>query len=126
MPRCHESASDTAGLKCAPETGPNVRISATNAAPVAIVFASKAIATFPPASRSPMIPEPTTAIRRKAVPTNSAVIRARRLNLIGDLYHPVPSSGLACRSTHEEAKGKDRFVYPIEGKLPGKHFVPLP
>ena len=48
MPLCDGSASETAGLKWAPETGPNVRISATKAAPVVIVFASKAIATFPP------------------------------------------------------------------------------
>ena len=35
------SASVTAGLKWAPEIGPKARISATSAAPVASVFASK-------------------------------------------------------------------------------------
>src|SRR4051812_7892717 len=35
-------------------------MSATKAAPVAIVFASSAIAMFPPARRSPMMPEPTS------------------------------------------------------------------
>ena len=35
------SASVTAGFKCAPEIGPNVRMRATNAAPVVIVFAMR-------------------------------------------------------------------------------------
>jgi hypothetical protein len=51
-----------------PEIGPNVRTSAASAAPVAIVFASSASATFPPASRSAMMPEPTTAATRNPVP----------------------------------------------------------
>src|SRR5262252_5454555 len=63
------------GLKCAPEIGPNVRIRAMRAAPVAIEFASRAIATFPAASRSPMMPEPTMAASNRAVPTASLVAR---------------------------------------------------
>ena len=50
-----------------------VRINTTSMAPVASVFASRAIATFPPARRSPMMPEPTTVARRNAVPSASAV-----------------------------------------------------
>jgi len=61
MPFWEASARVTAGLKCAPETGPNVRIRATSAVPVATAFARSAIAMFPPQRRSPMIPEPTTA-----------------------------------------------------------------
>src|SRR5262249_19719966 len=64
-PRCEASASVTGGLRCAPDTGPNVRIRVTSAEPVAIVFASRAIATFPPESRSPMIPEPPMAAKGK-------------------------------------------------------------
>jgi hypothetical protein len=41
----------TAGFKCAPEIGPNARMIAMSAPPVAIVFASRAMATLPPANR---------------------------------------------------------------------------
>src|SRR5260370_2745103 len=72
------AAKLTAGLKCAPEIGANARIKATSAAPVAMVLARSAVATFPPASRSAMIQEPTTAATRKPVPANSAVARRAR------------------------------------------------
>src|SRR4051812_6678792 len=48
---------------------------ATSAAPVAIVFASNASPTLPPARRSPMMPEPTTAANSIAVPVASATRR---------------------------------------------------
>src|SRR6266550_7357795 len=50
-------------------------MSATRAAPVASVFARSATATLPPARRSPIMPEPTTAASNSAVPTLSAVTR---------------------------------------------------
>src|SRR5712672_4318699 len=62
---------------------PKVRIRATSAAPVAIVFASNAKATFPPASRSAIIPDPTTAATRSKFPRNSAVRRLGRLGFTG-------------------------------------------
>ena len=46
-------ATVTAGFKWAPDTGPNVRMSATSAAPVAIVFARSAMATLPPPGALP-------------------------------------------------------------------------
>src|SRR5215467_1620829 len=54
--------------------GPNVRMSATSAAPVASVLARRAMATFPPDSLSPIMPEPMTVARRKAVPVASEAV----------------------------------------------------
>jgi hypothetical protein len=58
------------------------------AAPVAIVFASSASAAFPPASRSAMIPEPTTAATKNPVPTNSAAILRDRFAVIASRCDP--------------------------------------
>src|SRR5687768_2000434 len=71
-PPCDAAASVTTGFICAPEIGPKARIRHSRAAPVARLFASSAMATFPPDSRSPMMPEPTTAQTSSAVATNSA------------------------------------------------------
>src|ERR1700689_4570645 len=51
--------------------GAKARMRATRAAPVAMVFANSAMAKFPPARRSPVMPEPTTAATRNAVPRAS-------------------------------------------------------
>jgi hypothetical protein len=48
-------------------------MSATRAAPVAMVFSSKASETFPEESLSAMMPDPTTAASKKAVPIASAI-----------------------------------------------------
>src|SRR5579872_4252257 len=67
-------------------------MSTRSAHPVATALARSAKAVFPWASASAMIPEPTTATRRKAVPTPSATARAAipRLILRGDhaRFHP--------------------------------------
>jgi hypothetical protein len=47
-------------------------INTTNIAPVASELQSSDMATLPPARRSAMMPEPTIAARRKAVPSDSA------------------------------------------------------
>ena len=67
-----ERAIVTAGLKWAPEIGPSARMIAMSPAPVASVFARSAMATFPPARRSPMMPDPTTVASKSAVPRPSA------------------------------------------------------
>ena len=67
--------SDTAGLKCAPETGPSARIRTTRMAPVGMVLPSSARAMLPPASFSAMMPEPTTVATRSPVPSASAAMR---------------------------------------------------
>ena len=51
------------------------------AAPVASVLPSNAMATFPAASLSPMMPEPITAASRRAVPRNSPA-RRRGVSII--------------------------------------------
>src|SRR5262245_61163131 len=49
-----------------------------------MALASKAMATFPPASRSPIMPEPTTAASNSAVPTNSPALERRSAALSRD------------------------------------------
>src|SRR5271166_3320381 len=82
MPPCMASASVTTGLKCAPEIGPSARIRATKAAPVAMELARSASATLPPAKRSAMMPEPTMAISRNAVPRASVAARRTTASLL--------------------------------------------
>src|SRR6188508_2751172 len=69
-------------------------MSATSPAPVATALARRAIATFPPASCSPMMPEPTTVASRRAVPTASAAARRARSGLIGDRARRATGGGL--------------------------------
>src|ERR1700722_13030657 len=66
---------DTAGLKCAPLTGPRSAIKVARTATVAPVFAMSATAKFPAASRSAMIPEPITVAASRSEPKPSAAMR---------------------------------------------------
>src|SRR6202007_2472606 len=105
--------TDTTGLKCAPEIGPNVRIRAISAAPVAIVFASNANATLPFASRSAMIPEPITAATSNNVPRNSAVRRLGRLGFTGfaNAVHFSIHDGLGMMERAELLVHKNTTLY---------------
>src|SRR5689334_15677892 len=78
IPPRMRSASVTTGLKCAPDTAPNARMSATSAAPVAIEFSSNCNPVSSGDSRCAAMPEPTTAATRSAVPVASAVARRAR------------------------------------------------
>jgi hypothetical protein len=66
---------------------------------------------FPPASRSPMMPEPTTAARRKAVPTASATTRRARSGAWCSRGTPDTIGRFAARSS--------RFV-GVTGAAPGE------
>jgi hypothetical protein len=66
---------ETAGLKCAPLIGPSSAINVPSTATVAAVLAKSATATFPPASRSAMMPEPTTVAASSSDPIASAIKR---------------------------------------------------
>src|SRR5215471_12403711 len=65
-----------------------------------MLFARSAIAALPEDSLSPMIPEPTIASSRKAVPMNSATARRRivTFNLQTDRYEIFSRRGCAATS----------------------------
>lgn len=67
-----ESAAVTTGLKWALETGPNIKMSTANPKTVAVEFSKSCKPTSSGDSCAAAIPEPTTTVTSKAVPTNSA------------------------------------------------------
>ena len=69
------STSDTTGLKCAPETGPNIKMIANSPAAVAAAFSSSCRPASSGDSRWAAMPEPTTSAARNALPRNSASSR---------------------------------------------------
>ena len=71
--RLMQKATETTGLKWAPDIEPKIVIIQYSMQPVAIAFARRAIAVFPLAKLSPIIPLPTTLIKSMAEPLNSAI-----------------------------------------------------
>ena len=103
------------------------RISTTRIAPVGMVLHSSAIAPFPPASRCAMMPEPTTAASRNAVPSASAAARrdrstSRRAGLRG--ARPACRSRAAgfaascCRAPRSAARRRCRCAGSACGRRP--------
>src|SRR5690242_4117714 len=79
--RRERKATVTAGFRCAPEMGPKTAIRTISIAPVASELHRSARASFPPASRSAIMPEPTMAASKNAVPKPSAKSLRGRLDV---------------------------------------------
>src|SRR5258708_36966627 len=118
MPPREAAVRVTAGLRAPQEIGPIARIKQINAAPVASVLASSAKATFPPASLSPVIPEPTTAARRKAVPRASATARRER---VMDRVSPLRAATWRT-ARHVGLFGADEGTHKLTIHLVGQFF----
>src|SRR3954447_8106608 len=73
-----QSTAETTGLKCAPDTGPNSRMSTVSPRNVAVEFSSSCRPTSPGERRSAAMPEPTTTVTSRPVPRSSAVSRLPR------------------------------------------------
>src|SRR5438046_239353 len=74
------------------------------------------MAILPPANFSPMMPEPTTAARRKAVPKPSATMRRERVIKRKPFSgaaagRAASSSGFACSN-----KGADKLISHLSGQ----------
>src|SRR3954471_12688484 len=111
MPPKQRSASVTTGLKWAPETEPNARMSATRPPAVAIEFSSSCSPVSFGERRWAKMPEPTTTATRRPVPTASAVALRPRLGVIGSRVEDVSQHGQALRD--------DRAVHPAPVLLLG-------
>ena len=107
-----QSAAETTGLKCAPETGPNNRISTARPNTVAVEFSNNCSPTSFGESRCAAIPDPTTTVTSRAVPVNSA--SSRRGSGTGWFTGRSPR-GRRCREVPRELLqriGDDPVVHP--------------
>src|SRR6516165_2720055 len=109
----------------APDCGPKARISATNAPPVAIAFASRARPTFPVHRRSPMMPDPTTAMSRKAVATNSVKASCATGRLSGRHRAAAASNVMAQTPPNGRSPGSPPHRADVTGGLvaDGEHEI---
>ena len=71
-------------MKCAPDTGPNIKMIANSPAAVAAAFSSSSSPVWPGDRRCAAMPEPITMAARNALPRNSA--SRRRHSLTGALF----------------------------------------
>ena len=85
IPPSAASANETTGLKCAPDTGPNIKMIANSPAAVAAEFSSSSRPVSDGDSCCAAIPEPITIAARNALPRNSAASRRHRS---GALFTP--------------------------------------
>ena len=128
MPPSSRSASVTTGLKCAPDTGPKARISATRPAPVAIEFSSSCRPTS--SGREPLGGDARADddATRNAVPTASAVGRRTSARSIDRSRSAAARGrlGRRPRSTVASAPGSTRAQLPGGHLDVGEHGVDLP
>src|SRR6516164_9800769 len=81
-PRKAASTKDTTGLKCPPETGPNIKMMAKSPAAVAAAFSNSCRPVLPGESCWAAMPEPMTTAARNALPKNSASRRRQMWTLV--------------------------------------------
>jgi hypothetical protein len=93
-----------------------VKIRVVKVAPVATVFASRAMAIFPFANFSAMIPEPTTAARRKAVPRHSATTRRGRVIKEKEFLGAAAGGAASSRGLGRSKKGADELAFHLSGQ----------
>src|SRR5471030_333846 len=99
-------------------------ISTTSAAPVARALASRAMARFPPASRSAMMPEPTTAISRAAVPSASAAnLLGRSTGITADVVDTLLQRHAVQGGYFEVGEVADAVVEHPVGFREGQHHL---
>ena len=103
-----QSTAEMTGLKCPPDTGPSARMSTASPSAVAVEFSSSCRPTWPGESRSAAMPEPTTMVTSRAVPTNSA---SRRRGM------DVSTGGAAGRSGRLR-QPVDDVAHRVEGARP--------
>src|SRR5271165_3021341 len=93
-----------------------MKIRVVNIAPVASVLASRAMAVLPPANLSPMIPEPTTAARRNAVPRPSATVRRERVIKRKQFLGAATGRAAGRCGLARSNKGADKLVFHLSGQ----------